>query len=605
MPVSAYKFAEFELDYVRFQLRRDGRVVKLERIPMELLILLAEKDGNVVTRPEIVDRLWGKDVFVDTEHGINTAISKIRRVLRDDPERPRFVHTVSGKGYRFVAPTTEVKPHNGNGSRNLDSSVVDAPSRSETRPWLKIMAWTVAGVICMLASFAYLQQRRPHFESVSVTPAPFTALPGLEVVPTFSPDGSQIAFAWSGDPASNSGFDLYAKAIGSENLIQLTHHPSDWISPAWSPDGARIAFHRVSGPDTGIYEVPALGGAERRLRSTRASDRASEISWSPDSKWIAFADSPAPGGHYTLSLLSTETLQSKPIHHTETCQEEVSPAFSRDGKRLAFVCHMEFGGFGLYTVTLPDGDPQRLGQYAGWPDGIAWTADSNRLVGSRHVEGTDNNELYEVTVSDGQLRAFQFGESGEHPTISAKGDKLAYEVLRSRGINIWRRDLLHPRTEAVKVIASTRESVLPQYSPDGKYIAFASKRSGNNEIWMSSADGTGLVQVSKLHNPQTGTPHWSPDSKKIVFDSRHDGHQGVYVVDIAERVPRKLATNLADASQPSWSRDGKSIYFIAGGSPGRIYRCAPDGGGAVALSTGNGSFPQESFDGETVYFAAN
>jgi len=98
-----YKFGDFELDPSRFELRRNGRVQKLERIPMELLILLAEKEGKVATRQEIVERLWGKEVFVDTEHGINTAVRKIRQALRDDPDEPRFVQTVTGKGYRFVA----------------------------------------------------------------------------------------------------------------------------------------------------------------------------------------------------------------------------------------------------------------------------------------------------------------------------------------------------------------------------------------------------------------------------------------------------------------------------------------------------------------------
>jgi DNA-binding winged helix-turn-helix (wHTH) protein len=97
-----YKFDEFELDPSRFELRKNGRVLKLERIPMDLLILLAEKEGSLATRREIIERLWGKDVFVDTEHGINTAVRKIRQVLRDDPEQPRFVQTVTGKGYRFV-----------------------------------------------------------------------------------------------------------------------------------------------------------------------------------------------------------------------------------------------------------------------------------------------------------------------------------------------------------------------------------------------------------------------------------------------------------------------------------------------------------------------
>jgi TolB-like protein/DNA-binding winged helix-turn-helix (wHTH) protein len=108
MSESQYRFAEFQLDCASFELRRLGHAQKserisLERIPMELLILLLERQGSVVTRQEIVDRLWGKDVFVDTEHGINTAIRKIRQALKDNPEQPRFILTVTGKGYRFVA----------------------------------------------------------------------------------------------------------------------------------------------------------------------------------------------------------------------------------------------------------------------------------------------------------------------------------------------------------------------------------------------------------------------------------------------------------------------------------------------------------------------
>jgi TolB-like protein/DNA-binding winged helix-turn-helix (wHTH) protein len=116
MSESQYKFAEFQLDCANFELRRQRRAQKserisLERIPMELLILLLERQGSVVTRQEIVDRLWGKDVFVDTEHGINTAIRKVRQALKDDPVNPRFVHTVSGKGYRFVTEKNGHPPH--------------------------------------------------------------------------------------------------------------------------------------------------------------------------------------------------------------------------------------------------------------------------------------------------------------------------------------------------------------------------------------------------------------------------------------------------------------------------------------------------------------
>jgi TolB-like protein/DNA-binding winged helix-turn-helix (wHTH) protein len=108
LAVSAYKFGDFKLDCDRFELYRAGRSLKLERKPMELLVLLAAKSGHLVTRTEIAEHLWGPEVFVDTEHGINTAIRKIREVLNDDPVQSRFVQTVTGKGYRFIESIVEV-----------------------------------------------------------------------------------------------------------------------------------------------------------------------------------------------------------------------------------------------------------------------------------------------------------------------------------------------------------------------------------------------------------------------------------------------------------------------------------------------------------------
>jgi TolB-like protein/DNA-binding winged helix-turn-helix (wHTH) protein len=117
--VTVFKFGDFKLDSDRFELYRAGRALKLERKPMELLVLLAAKNGNLVTRTEIAERLWGSEVFVDTEHGINTAIRKIREVLNDDPVQSRFVQTVTGKGYRFIGSIVELP------------TVVPAPAEEE------------------------------------------------------------------------------------------------------------------------------------------------------------------------------------------------------------------------------------------------------------------------------------------------------------------------------------------------------------------------------------------------------------------------------------------------------------------------------------------
>jgi DNA-binding winged helix-turn-helix (wHTH) protein len=107
LPDKRVRFSDFELDYSRFQLRCGGSPVRLEGLPLQLLMFLVDKRGQLVTREQIAGELWSKDVFVDVEQGINTAIRKIRRALADDAGEPQYLQTVVGRGYRFVAPNAE------------------------------------------------------------------------------------------------------------------------------------------------------------------------------------------------------------------------------------------------------------------------------------------------------------------------------------------------------------------------------------------------------------------------------------------------------------------------------------------------------------------
>src|SRR5512146_1247172 len=110
-PNAVFRFADFELDLAGYSLRRNGQPIRLERRPMDLLILLVERRNQLVSREEIVDRLWGNKVFVDVEMGVNTAIRKVRQVLGDSPTSPKFIETVTGKGYRFVAAISGEQLH--------------------------------------------------------------------------------------------------------------------------------------------------------------------------------------------------------------------------------------------------------------------------------------------------------------------------------------------------------------------------------------------------------------------------------------------------------------------------------------------------------------
>jgi DNA-binding winged helix-turn-helix (wHTH) protein len=107
LPEKIIRFDNFGLDYARFQLSRNGCPVRLEGLPLQLLMFLVDKRGELVTREQIAGALWSKDVFVDVEQGINTAIRKVRRALGDDADEPHYLQTVVGRGYRFVAPVLQ------------------------------------------------------------------------------------------------------------------------------------------------------------------------------------------------------------------------------------------------------------------------------------------------------------------------------------------------------------------------------------------------------------------------------------------------------------------------------------------------------------------
>ncbi len=216
MPTTIHKFGDFELDRGRFELRRNGQLLKLERIPMELLLLLLEKDGELVTRQEIVERLWGKDVFVDTEHGINTAVRKIRAGLRDDIDRPRFIQTVSGKGYRFVGD----RP-NGNGTSTVATIENVPPSEPKTtpappiHPAIQESRWRLAAIALPLLLIAGLLLA---FNVAGVRDKVFAphsahAIHSLAVLPLAN---------LSGDPAQ----DYFADGMTDELITMLAKNTS-------------------------------------------------------------------------------------------------------------------------------------------------------------------------------------------------------------------------------------------------------------------------------------------------------------------------------------------------------------------------------------------
>ncbi len=197
------KFDGFELDCDRYELRKGARALKLEKIPMELLILLGRSGGRLVTREEIEEKIWGKGVFVDAEHGINTAMRKVRQALGDDPEQPKFVQTVQKKGYRFIAEVRKVEAAAENMAAEVAANInIEVQGTGEGEPekngvgskgGKRRWAWVAAGAMVLLSwpAVKFLAPRLTHAEKKAAAIRSIAVLP-LENI---SGDAEQEVFA--------------------------------------------------------------------------------------------------------------------------------------------------------------------------------------------------------------------------------------------------------------------------------------------------------------------------------------------------------------------------------------------------------------------------
>jgi len=489
--------------------------------------------------------------------------------------------------------------------------------------------WHLAGVAGLLALIALGAAvlwfgHRTTKPQEPLSAVPLTAYPGFEGDPTISPDGSQVAFSWDGEKQNNA--DIYVKLIGTGGPpLRLTTDPAEDCSPVWSPDGRFIAFlRRISPENAAVLVITALGGPERKITEIRTWGFLPGLAWSPDNNSLVVSDKgegQEPGALFLLTLETGEKvrLTSPPSH----VGGDAYPAFSPDGRTLAFTRIIDAGLSELYLLPVsagskPVGEPQRISMENRNADNPAWTDDGRAIVFSSGQ--FDQRGLWKIAVPGSSSRAGKpeqlasLGTNAHQPVISRRGNRLVYvHALIRRSISripaMDRQGVRSPDTtraddKSAPLISSTRNQSSPQFSPDGKRIAFMSDRSGSIEIWVCDGNGQNAVQVTSFGGPLVTNPTWSPNGERIAFDSNAAGQFDVYTVSVDGGKPQRMTSDPANNGNPSWSNDGRWIYFDSSRS-GRqeVWKIPANGGDAIQVTRNGGLGPRQSPDGKFLYYA--
>ena len=286
----------------------------------------------------------------------------------------------------------------------------------------------------------------------------------------------------------------------------------------------------------------------------------------------------------------------------------MSPVVSPDGRHLAFLRVRTVGRVAIFLVPLtsglaPSGTPRQLTDDDPGVIGLAWTPDGRDLVFSSggHLGLSRMAKISEVSQSS-RTREPEFLPFGERATaISIAGTGRLVYSAQSRDTALYELALsrVHRRLRS-RSPPSPRRSTnrRPHYSPDGQRLAFASTRSGTEEIWIANRDGSNPLQVTSMGGPQCSNPQWSPDGRTILFNSRRAGSADLYLLQPDTGKLTRLTKHPTDEGEARWSRDGRWIYFgsnrtgrdevwrmpAAGGAPTQITRQ----GGTAAIESGDG-----------------
>ena len=636
-----FQFDHYSLDTEKRTLTRRGVVVTLTPKVFQTLLVLVKNHERVMSKEELFTNIWPEQ-FVE-ESNLTQNISVLRKALEETASGKKYIVTFHGHGYRFLGEVSrnqnrvvddthpaviDLKPvdtHNeipvntqaqpqiattggmapGTQHRALQSEISSTPAINLVRrsPLLPTLLAAAVVLLCGSAFYGHRIWER-HISAASnelreITT--LTRLEGAQYEPSWSQDGSKLAFINSTPNAPRSSIYLLAK--GELQPHQVISGDGEYSSPSWSPDGRFLAYIRTQKNVSEILILDLTQGTTRRLADLfphRYGLDYRHLDWSPDGSFLAADDKKNetdPLSIYLVHVSNGEKFQLS--YPTMDIIGDVAPRFSPDGTRVAFVRIKYQYQEDVFVLPVVGGEARRL---------------TEQSIALGDVDWENNQGL----VFSGRLGdEFRFWRqslqvSPTHPTLASpigedmpvqfsvlrNSGKIAYSAYRSN-LNIWSLNLDKRDPSAADwkpVIRTPGQDIAPSFSPDGTKIAFRSDLSGKVQMWVSNVDGSKASPVdTKTLIPAVNC--WGSDSQSLIFKDMSD--QGLYEVSVQPKNPMTRITGL-HLSHPVSSADGRSIFAISSHFVYQLSRAT----GAIEKVTDQGGAPiAQSKDGRYLYFA--
>ncbi|MBZ5522829.1 MAG: winged helix-turn-helix domain-containing protein [Acidobacteriia bacterium] len=572
MAASLIRFGLYELNTGSRQLYKQGRRVRLQEQPLRVLEVLLEQPGELVTRDELKRRLWPGDIHVDFESGLNGAIKRLRLALGDSGDNPRFIETVPKCGYRFLAPVQSVNvqtepaglparsdlPASAGvvpANRAMSPAVADAPpqpaaSRStESRARYWIFAASLAMVIAVAGYLLRPAPAWPHITRIVKLSSAGRAWSQESLMS----DGARLYYT---ELDSRAGFQLRQILLNGNEDTLVAGLPPNSLIKGLSPDHTLFLGLSRAAAESGVpspyWVVPVVGGPPRRLGNFLAND----ISWSPDGRSLAF------GRDKQLLTAGAEGTEEREM---ATLPGWVFyPRWSPDGRRLRCTVVDAKGQLTIWEVSAEGRNLHQL-QF-NWPgnpmEGFGeWTPDGRHYVFVSRREGISNlwmvpdhpdwlhfGPTEPVQLTAGPISYYRPLPSRDGTQIFALGKQPAGDLLRYD----------EARRDFVPYLGGRSADHL-DFNRDGSWVAYVAYPEGT--LWRARSDGSQQLQLT-FPPQRASTPRWSPDGKRIAFVSRRSGElPKLYTISPDGGNPEPLIADLHAQTAPSWSPQGDSIVY--------------------------------------------